>query len=121
MPYEIDMFGELFVGKKSYWKLTFCDTEENYSEFDFNRGQFNDLIDKIDELTYGKKLVYVLHREELGKDPFVISSANQLQWYIQNAPTWGSIGQYFLFSFNTWEEAYETALSLQERFDNCHK
>ena len=119
MTYEITETGKIIKSNKSHWELTFADVNVNFSDYGFNK--FKLLIDKIDELTFSKGHIYVLHREELGKDPFITKSANLLVWYIENAPTWGSIGHYHLFCYDNWEEAYDNAFLLQERYENCYK
>jgi hypothetical protein len=106
---------------KTAWKLTFSDIEYNFKDYSFTRTEFLKLIDKIDELTYSKKYIFLLHREDYGLDPFICKSANLIQWLIQNAPVWGSRGHYHLFCYESWEEAYDNALLLQERFDTCYK
>jgi hypothetical protein len=106
---------------KTAWKLTFSDIDYNFQDFTFDRTEFLKLIDKIDELTYCKKYIFLLHREDYGLDPFICKSAILIQWLIQNAPVWGSRGHYHLFCYESWEEAYDNALLLQERFDTCYK
>ena len=121
MTYEITESGKIIKSSELYWRLTFADINANFIEYGFKSNQFKLLIDKIDELTYSKGHIYVLHREEMGKDPFITKSANLLVWYIENAPLWGSRGHYHLFCYDNWEEAYDNAFLLQERYENCYK
>jgi len=117
---KIDIDGKM-ININYTWELTFVDTDLKTKHLTFNAREFKKLIDKIDELTYGKQNVFLVHRDNYGYDPFITKSANNLQHYIQNAPTWGCTGHYFIFCYESWEEAYETALLLQERFENCYK
>jgi hypothetical protein len=109
---KIDEKGKLEIVNYT-WELYYKD-KKNELYFAFNNRHFKKLIDKIDELTYGHKYIFLLYRENYGHDPFITKSANNLQHYIQNAPGWGSSGNYNIICFETWEEAYNAAIILQQ-------
>lgn len=79
------------------------------------------LIDFIDEMTIGRKgqCIWVIAKDGLS-DVFVSDSALNIQFFIEKMPLFRTVGNYYLFECESFEDAYKLATDMNEQHPMCY-
>ena len=96
------------------------DSKGEIPKFEFDKHLL--MVDFIDEHCYGRKgdVVWLLKRPD-DTNLFVSESYIDIQMMLERWPLWGTIGDYFLQEFNSFEEAYKVALEMVEESHLCYE
>lgn len=84
-----------------------------------NHAQMVDFIDKTG-FRRPEKVVYLIANDSLIEN-FISEKYTTIQFFLNKMPLWNTVGTYYLFEFESYEEAYKVGLSMLEPNPLCYE
>lgn len=102
------------------YNLNFSDIDSIDDVHQITFDEHEDLVDFIDAIGYQRKdkVVYVLGKDGMD-DLFISDNYLRIQSFLEKMSLFQTVGDYFLFEFKTYDEAYKYALSYLETNELC--